>query len=152
MFSWLFGKSRVHHRSEGLLVIRYKGKVCDFYIGAYDTDVNFIETKATLESMGRIIEAMPLYHNSFLTEFERLGHCLREMGYEATRTIGRHRSWFIDRPPSTLFVTTVPPICDVYQLRTVRALARGKMRIDKAITEAVLSTVDEMKSNTEEST
>lgn len=154
MFSWLFGKSRVHHRSEGLLVIRYKGMTGDFYIGAFDTDVNFVETKATLEALGRLIEAKPLYHNSFLTEFERLGHCLRELGYETVRTIGNARAWYIDRPPSTVFVTSIPPDCNVYQLRTRMALARGKKRMDKVILEAVLDTVDEFKkkSKDEEST
>lgn len=151
MFSWLFGKSRVYFRDDEMLVIRYRSRMGSFYIGAMDTECNFVETKATLESMGRLMETQPHFQNSFFTDHERLGFCLRELGFETWRSIGDSRAWFFERSPSVMFVTTVKPRRSAYQMRNLFMFAKSKKILETLVERAVLKTVEENRMH-EEST
>lgn len=145
MFGWLFGKSRVWYKDDELLIIRFKSLDGVFYIGSFDTEINFVETKDTLEAVGRMIEVQPQFRNSFFTDFERLGYCLHNLGFETTRTIGPKRAWFFERAPSTVFVSNIKPCRSAYQLRNTLFFARSKKTLDAIIERAVLGIVTEMK-------
>lgn len=145
MFGW-FSKSRVWYKDEELLIIRYRSCEGYFYIGSFDTQEGFLETKHTLEAIGRTVEATPLFRNNFLTMFERLGFGLAAAGYDVARTVGDNRLWRFDRAPSTVFVTTVKPSQSAYQIRTCcQAALPGKKILDKIIGEAILEKVARLK-------
>ena len=144
MFGW-FSKSRIWYKSDELLIIRYRSCEGHFYIGSFDTQVDFLETKHTLEAIGRSIEATSLFRNNFLTMFERIGFALKAAGYDVARTVGDSRLWCLDRAPSTVFVTTVKPGKSAYQIRTCCQFARSKKILDQIITDAVLDQVEQIK-------
>jgi hypothetical protein len=154
MFAWLLSRTRRFYKSDKLFIVKYLGDAGDYYIGSFDTADGHVETRHTLEAIGRTIEStIGFRDNRHLPIFERVGLALKELGYDTVRTIGAGRAWYFDRTPSTIFVCVSRPSQVVEMHCNVCYFARAKVRHDNKMADLVEDVVSEYKkSKAEEST
>lgn len=117
MIGRLFGKSRIWYKDDELLIIRYASREGDFYVGSFDTQEGFVETRHTLEAVARQLEHTPHFPNYFLSLFERLKFGVMHLEYPCRVPSMEPRTVFFDRSPSMLFASSLPPFKDARTLR-----------------------------------